>query len=253
MIPKTIHYCWFGNNPIPDKYKKYMESWSQFMPDYRIIEWNENNFDIQQNEYCRQAYENKKWAFVSDFARLKIIYEYGGIYLDTDVELIQSLSPLVSNGNGFIGFQNPYEINTGLGFAAQEHSECIRKMLEIYNKSNFIRVDGALDLTPCPVFNTVVLRKLGMKTGKKNCTEIQNVLDIKVLPIDYLNPTDLDDLKVHITSNTYSIHHFTATWYSNEQKRKRRIKKMIPSAILQLRTGIICKRDIKKRERQLYG
>ena len=107
MIPKIIHYCWFGGNPLPEQYKKYMESWKEYCPDYEIVEWNENNFDVTKNQYCYEAYRASKWAFVSDYARLKIIYENGGIYLDTDVELIKDVTPLVADGVGFIGFQNP--------------------------------------------------------------------------------------------------------------------------------------------------
>lgn len=107
MIPKIIHYCWFGGNPLPEQYKKYMESWKKYCSDYEIVEWNESNFDVTQNQYCYEAYQASKWAFVSDYARLKIIYENGGIYLDTDVELIKDVTPLVADGVGFIGFQNP--------------------------------------------------------------------------------------------------------------------------------------------------
>ena len=96
MIPKMIHYCWFGGNPLPDEVKKYMETWKKYCPDYEIKEWNERNFDVNQNQYCSEAYEAKKWAFVSDYARLKILYEHGGIYMDTDVEVCKPLDHLAS-------------------------------------------------------------------------------------------------------------------------------------------------------------
>ena len=96
MIPKIIHYCWFGGNPLSDDAKRYIASWKKYCPDYEIREWNESNFDINENDYCREAYEQKKWAFVTDYVRLKALYEYGGIYMDTDVEVVKPLDPLLS-------------------------------------------------------------------------------------------------------------------------------------------------------------
>ena len=116
MIPKVIHYCWFGRNELPEKHKEYIATWKKYCPDYEIVEWNEDNFDVSCNQYCAEAYSAKKWAFVSDYARLKIIYDNGGIYFDTDVEVIKNMSPLVFNDIGFLGFQNSMEITTGLGF-----------------------------------------------------------------------------------------------------------------------------------------
>ena len=134
MIPKIIHYCWFGGNSLPLNYQSYMESWKKNLPDYEIKCWNEDNFDVTQNLYCKEAYEHKKWAFVSDYARLKVIYDYGGIYLDTDVEVVKDLITLITNGVGYIGFQNSEEVNTGLGFAAAPHNLCIKSMLDISGK-----------------------------------------------------------------------------------------------------------------------
>src|SRR5699024_3155952 len=123
MIPKIIHYCWFGGNPLPEKEQKCIASWRKYCPDYEIIEWNENNFDINQNMYIKQAADEKRWAFVSDFARLDVIYRFGGIYLDTDVEIIRNLDPLLRN-KAFVGIDNvtgeEYSINTGLGFGAEK-------------------------------------------------------------------------------------------------------------------------------------
>ena len=134
MIEKKIHYCWFGGNPLPELALKCIESWKKCCPDYEIIEWNGSNFDVTQNQYCREAYEAKKWAFVSDYARLKIIYDHGGIYLDTDVELLKPLTPFIQDGYGFIGFQNEEQVNTGLGFAAPQANCCVKQMLDAYTK-----------------------------------------------------------------------------------------------------------------------
>lgn len=111
MIPKIIHYCWFGGKPLPDEVKYYISTWQKYCPDYEIKEWNESNFDVNQNQYCREAYETKKWAFVSDYARLKILYEYGGIYMDTDVEVCKPLDHLASYGF-WSGFESESQIQT---------------------------------------------------------------------------------------------------------------------------------------------
>lgn len=251
MIPKVIHYCWFGRNSLPDEYKVYMESWKKFCPDYEIKEWNEDNFDVNVNQYCKEAYDAKQWAFVSDYARLKIIYEQGGIYLDTDVELLKSLSPLVSAGVGFLGFQNPEEVNTGLGFAALPYNNCVKSMLDIYEKRTFLKKDGSFDLTPCPVVNTVGLKMHGLKTGKEAIKEIQHLDGIDVYPIDFFNPMNVDTLKISITNNSYSVHRYAASWYSNKGKKRRKIKKIIPSYILNYRSCLISRRDIKIIEKNL--
>ena len=109
MIPKIIHYCWFGGAELPEKDRKCIESWKKFCPDYQIIEWNENNYDVTKNTYMYQAYQAKKWGFVPDYARLDIIYQHGGIYLDTDVELVKNLDSLLEN-DAFMGFVSPLTV-----------------------------------------------------------------------------------------------------------------------------------------------
>lgn len=248
MIPKIIHYCWFGRNPLPKQYKDYIASWKKFCPDYEIIEWNEDNFDISINKYCREAYGAKKWAFVSDYARLKIIYDHGGIYLDTDVEILKDLTPLVSSGVGFIGFQNTYEANTGLGFAAPQNNSCVGKMLELYETRSFKLDDGSYDLTPCPVVNTVALKMCGLKIGKGHCNRLQKLEGIIVYPEEYFNPMNADTMKCTITGKTYTVHRYASSWNSEKQKRIRKLKKYIPGALLKLRTEHISRKDIERFE-----
>ena len=246
MIPKVIHYCWFGDSPIPEKYLQYMESWEKYCPDYEIKKWDASNFDYSINSYCKEAYESKQWAFVSDYARLYIIYHYGGVYLDTDVELLQSLTPLIEDGEGFIGFQNAMEINTGLGFAAASGNDCIKKMLDIYERRKFYLSDGSINRVPCPAANTVGLMSKGLKIGEKHSHHIQQLEGIKVYPEEFFNPLNADTQKLSVTNNTYTIHHYTASWLGNGSKIKQKIKKLIPDCLLKRRVIRISKRDIAK-------
>jgi len=152
-IPKVIHYCWFGGNEKSKLIKKCIDSWKKYCPDYEIKEWNESNFDIEINNYVKEAYEAKKWAFVSDYARLWIVYNYGGIYLDTDVELIKSLDNLL-NYKAYFGSEDGKLINTGLGFGAIKDNEFVKKIKDDYEYIHFIKDDGTYDITPCPKRNT---------------------------------------------------------------------------------------------------
>ena len=161
MIPRKIHYCWFGRGEKPRLAQKCIASWKKYCPDYKIIEWNEQNFDISKNRYVQQAYEAKKYAFVSDYARLAVVYEYGGIYLDTDVELVRPLDELLELP-GFMGFQTNNEVATGLGFGARKGNPVVQALLRDYDALDFLKADGSADLTPCPERNTRVLQALGV-------------------------------------------------------------------------------------------
>ena len=135
MIPKIINYCWFGKNPLPTSVKKCINSWKKYCPDYKIIQWDETNFDVKSNMFVKEAYEAKAWAFVSDYARLKVKYENGGIYFDTDVELVKNLDFLLKN-SAYIGIQqSEYLCNTGLGFGA-EKGILLLKSNAFVNKNN---------------------------------------------------------------------------------------------------------------------
>lgn len=221
-IPKIIHYCWFGNGNIPKIAEKCIDSWKKYCPDYKIICWNETNFDLSQNRYASEAYKAGKWAFVSDYVRLKVIYEYGGIYLDTDVELIKPLDSLLQ-GSGYMGFDEKGIVATGLGFGAEAKNEIIGAMLKDYDKIPFILPDGSYDLTPCPDRNTLSLERLGMDI-KNTC---QTFMGMRFLPQEYLCPMDYYTGKKKITNNTYSIHHYCATWTSPVTKRTTRVKRII--------------------------
>ena len=221
-IPKVIHYCWFGKGEMPKLAKKCIKSWKKYCPDYKIICHTEEDFDFSQNRYVREAYEVGKWAFVSDYARLKIIFEEGGIYLDTDVELIKPIDDLLAT-KGFMGFDEKGIVATGLGFGAERGNKIVAEFLKDYDDIPFVLEDGSFDLTPCPDRNTEALKRLGMDTDNKN----QTFMDMVFLPDEYLCPMDYYTGKKTITKNTYSIHHYSASWTSSVTKRTTRIKRII--------------------------
>lgn len=156
MIPKIIHYCWFGRGPKPEVFEKCFASWKQYMPDFQIIEWNEENTDLDSCHFLRDAYNQKKWAFVSDVVRLQAVYRMGGIYMDTDVELFQSLNDYLEY-DGFFFFQNHSQINTGMGFGACAQNQLIAEMLTDYERTVFST--DRLNQLATPVLNTATIQR----------------------------------------------------------------------------------------------
>ena len=221
-IPKVIHYCWFGQGPLPESVLRCMESWRTYCPDYKIIQWNEDNFDVNLIPYTKEAYSLKKWAFVSDYARLSIIYEHGGIYLDTDVELIRSLDPLLEY-DAYMGFQDKELVASGLGFGSVAHHPVLRALMDDYDGLSFQKQDGTLDLTPCPDRNTRRLLALGLIPNGR----MQSIQGMQILPADYLSPKDYRTGKLQRTSHTYSIHHYDASWLSKSERRWMRLQQVI--------------------------
>ncbi len=219
-IPKVIHYCWFGKGKMPPLAEKCIKSWKKYCPDYQIICHNEENFDVTENRYAREAYEAGKWAFVSDYVRLKVLFEEGGIYMDTDVELIKPLDPLISDG-GYLGRDDNGLLATGLGFACEKGNALIGHFLSDYDDIPFLLEDGKYDITPCPDRNTQTMVKLGLKPDD------QIFMGLRLLPEDYLCPMKYYTGKKIITKNTYSIHHFCASWTSKTAKRTLFIKRII--------------------------
>ncbi len=217
MIPKVIHYCWVGGTPKPESVIHCIDSWKKHCPDYEIVEWNEENYDFSKNIYMKQAYDAKKWGFVPDYARLDIVYEHGGIYLDTDVEIIKNLDELL-NQEAFFGFESSTDkehyINCGQGFGASPHNDFIGELRDSYNTIEFLKNDGSIDLTPSPKLNTELFRKLGVALDNR----MQIVNGITVYPSDYFCPKNFETGKTRITSRTLSIHHFTASWMDEQIK-----------------------------------
>ena len=220
MIPKRIHYCWFGHNPKPELARMCIASWKKQCPKYEIIEWNEDNFDISICPlYVRQAYKAQRWAFVSDYVRLKVVYDYGGIYLDTDVELKKRLDPYLEY-SAYFGFEDGRAVATGLGFGAECGNPVVKEMMDVYKDVPFLLDDGGYDMTPCPKRNTEVLLKHGLVQDDSWQIIDGNVL---ILPSRYLcpfqySPEWIGDNK--LSEDAVSIHWFSASWKSATETDK---------------------------------
>lgn len=223
FIPKTIHFFWFGRGDKPESVKKCIESWKRFCPDFEIKEWNEDNYDIHCHSYMEKAYEERKWAFVSDYARLDVLVRHGGIYLDTDVEVLKDLSPLCKY-RAFIGFENPGMVNDGQGFGCEPGMPVFKEMLECYDKDDaFEMVDGVQTNIESPKLRTRVLLRHGLKKDGLR----QNVDGVEVFPVDFFCPLDYDTGRLRITQNTFSIHHFDSSWHGKNAAVYNRIRQFL--------------------------
>ena len=213
MIPKIIHYCWFGRKPLPVFAKKCISSWEKYLPDYEIKEWNEDNFDVNIISYTKEAYIARKYAFVSDYARLWILYNYGGIYFDTDVEVIRSMDDIILKGS-FMGFEynRDYLVNPGLGISAIPKLSLYKELLDIYDNLHFNQLN--------PVTIVTITTRTFEKYGLSKINRTQKIADIIIYPTDYFAPKDLKTKLLKITSNTYSIHHYDASWITPSIKTK---------------------------------
>lgn len=220
MIPKVIHYCWFGRNEKPKLTEKCIESWKKYCPDYEIIEWNEDNYDLLNTpSYVQQAYSAKKWAFVTDYVRLDVVYRYGGVYLDTDVELIKNLDSLLVY-NGFFGYETDCQIATGLGFGGIAKLQIVKELMDDYNNCCFVMNDSNYDLTPCPQRNADVFIKNGVKPKGMNQLINHNIM---IFSQEYFCPIDYHTNRKRITDNTFSIHWFSSSWSDDEARKYRKI------------------------------
>ena len=214
MIPKIIHYCWFGRSPKPKLTKNCIKSWRKYCPDYQIVEWNEQNYDLSTAPlYVRQAYEAKKWAFVTDYVRLQVVYEHGGIYLDTDVELVKAMDELL-NEHAFFSFEYGEYIATGLGFGAEKNAPILWELMQDYEGVPFVLPDGSFDLTPCPVRNSRPFIQKGLVMNNSK----QRVNGCLILPSEYMCPYDGRAKELTQTENTISIHWYGGSWVPKEQR-----------------------------------
>lgn len=206
MIPKKIHYCWMSGEEYPELVKKCINSWKKIMPDYEIIEWNSLNFDYKENLYCKQAYDMKKWAFVSDYVRLKVLYEFGGIYLDSDIEVFRRFDDLLNN-KAFTGFESDEIIGPWL-LASEANNPIFKQFLDAYQDRVFVKEDGELDLTP----NPIILSEILSSNGFENNGKFQNLNDIVIYPKQYFCPKDFSTGVVEFSPENYCIHYFNGGW-----------------------------------------
>ena len=224
MIPKVIHYCWFGRNPLPKLALKCIESWKKYFPDYEIKEWNEDNFDVNIIPYTAEAYKAKKYAFVSDYARFWILYKYGGLYFDTDVEVIKPMDDIIAKGP-FMGCENAAKagataaqlhVAPGLGLGVNPGLGLYGEILDDYKNSHFVDENGVFNLKTVVIRTTEVLEKYGFC----NTPDIQCVDGIYIYPKEYFCPLDYYTRKLTITPNTYCIHWFDGSWIPRSEKLK---------------------------------
>lgn len=215
QIPKVIHYCWFGKNPLPELTLKCIESWKKYLPDYQIIEWNENNFDVNICPYVKEAYEASKFAFVSDYARFYILYNYGGIYIDVDVEVIKPIDKFLEH-EAFAGFESKKHVAPGLILGAKKGNKIIKEILDSYSNRKFLLDDGNFNLTTVVEYTTDVLLKYGLKPNNS----LQNVNEMVIYPKTYFCPLSHNSKKQNFSENTYTIHHYAGSWLSEKQRKR---------------------------------
>ncbi|MEE0930950.1 MAG: glycosyltransferase [Acutalibacteraceae bacterium] len=239
-IPKVIHYCWFGRGDIPEKDLKCIESWKKYCPDYEIKCWNEDNYDVNKNLFIKQAYDKRKFAFVSDYARLDIIYNHGGIYFDVDVEVIKNIDSLLEH-KAFFGLEeveSKYYVNSGLGFGAEKNLFFLKEIMEVYENSNFLLEDGNINAKPCPIITNEVLLKQKNLDIRKN--KFYNVDGIIIYPTEYFNPKSYETGKLNITDNTMTIHHYDGTWIDETSRLYKKYSKIFGDRIASILVKCIC-------------
>lgn len=223
MIPKVIHYCWFGRGPMPKLALKCIESWKKYCPDYEIKEWNEDNFDLDLYPYVREAYDARKFAFVTDVVRLYALYHEGGIYMDTDVEVIKPLDSLLAY-DAVSGFESPTQIPTGL-MASRDGHPLFKELLDEYNGIHFVRPDGTLDITTNVIRISNTCREYGLRLDNT----LQTVRGFTLLPKDFLCPIEHEGHRLVLTPNTLCIHHFAGSWVTGKALWKKRVARLLGS------------------------
>lgn len=221
MIPKVIHYCWFGGNPLPNSAQKCIASWRKYLPDYEIKEWNESNFDVNIIPYTAEAYKAKKYAFVSDYARFWILYKYGGLYFDTDVEVIKNMDDIIAKGP-FMGCENEAKagatltqlgVAPGLGLGVNPGLGLYGEILNWYNTHHFITWTGVIEKNVVDI-TTEILNKNGIEILDDGVLKSSGIL---IYPKEYFCPKDYITGEMNITDKTKSIHHYSATWVGNKR------------------------------------
>lgn len=242
-IPKTIHYFWFGNNPKNELIRKCMASWGKYLPEWKITEWNENNYDVNKNQYMSEAYHCQKYAFVADYARFDILYRYGGIYLDTDVEMIKPFPQKILQNQAFTGVESNHKIAPGLIFACMPYNPIVKEILSRYNNEHFLH-DGEMNTKTVVDYVTEVFVEHGFKANGKE----QIVEGFHVYPCEYFCAYDFDIREFYPTEKTISMHRYNATWVTKKSKIKRKIQDLIKKCV-----GINGYKKILKIKRIVFG
>lgn len=250
MIEKTIHYCWFGRNTLPASAKKYIESWRKFFPGYAIKEWNEDNFDVNAIAYTRDAYAARKYAFVSDYARFWILYHYGGVYFDTDVEVIRSMDDIIARG-AFMGFEldnvksadSIPSIAPGLGLGVEKGNAIYAEILKGFEKLDFYLPDGSRN----PFSMIPMVTQMMQERGLVLKDEMQTIDGITIYPNEFFNPFDDITGVLRKTVNTRSIHWYAKTWADNNRpwlvKTKRLLRRFLGTGFVSKVKGIVKRND----------
>lgn len=241
MIPRVIHYCWFGGRPLPKDTEKCIASWKKYLPEYEIKRWDETNFDVNIIPYTREAYSVGKYAFVSDYARFWIIYNFGGIYFDTDVEVIAKMEDIIGMGP-FLGVecQNASQItvNPGLGFGAIAKMSAIKDIMATYECSHFINTDGSLSYKNIVEITSEYL----VASGMNNTNAVQKCVGFTIYPVDYFCPIEFETRKMVLTENTRTIHHFAESWVPRSTRIKNAIGRVFGQnflrGLVRIKTGI---------------
>lgn len=222
MIPKIIHYVWFGGNPLPREVRMCIESWKLRCPGYEIKEWNEGNFNINCHHFCAEAYASREWAFASDYARLKVVYDNGGIYLDTDVELLKSLDEVLDCSFWICSGQEEGMCNTGLGFGAEAGNKMLADMIRAYDDLHFDPLEKKA--MACPRLNDGVIRSNGFPKSD----EIVQIGETRVYPCRYFDPAAPGSGHQYLMSeDTIGIHHYANSWGTNSDVVRRRILRLL--------------------------
>ena len=229
MIPRIIHYCWFGGKPLPEDAVNCISSWRKYCPDYKIIEWNESNTDINACEYAKEASEAKKWAFLSDYVRLVALVKIGGIYMDTDVEVIKPLDEYLEL-RAFSGFETDHAVPTGI-MACEKGHPFFERLLMDYNDLHFVDQNGNYDLTT----NVTRITTACVNSGLILNNTKHRICDFTLFPKDYFCPLNHVNGELEITANTHTIHWFAGSWKSEKEKKAHKtaiiIRKTVPGIV----------------------
>ncbi len=226
-IPKIIHYCWFGDKQIDKNSKKFINEWKHKLPEYKFILWNEENSNLQSNDFVKKAYESKQWSFVSDYVRMDVLYKYGGIYLDTDVQIIKAFDENLLE-QSFIGFESKDCLGTGT-IGVKPKNKIIKKMLNYYNSDDMYDINGNIKTIP----NTHIITDIAVQNGLKLNGMMQVINDdMKIYPIEYFSAKDCITRDIIATKDTYCIHHYNGSWFDETQKKS--MRKVLKNIIMKI-------------------